>query len=66
MLYAPVSIAAEEQRTVGGPEWGESGARYVPVAPENAARAREVLGAAGDVSEEELAKLSEAAGPPPD
>jgi hypothetical protein len=59
-------IPAEEQRAIGGPEWGESGARYIRVAPENAWRAQEVLRAAQDISEDELAKLSEEAGPPPD
>jgi hypothetical protein len=59
-------IPAEAQRTIGGPEWGESGARNIRVAPENAQRARDVLNAAQDVSEEELARLSEEAGPPPD
>jgi hypothetical protein len=58
-------IPAEEQRSIGGPGWGESGARYVRVAPENAARARELLGDAEDISEDELARLSEEAGPPP-
>ena len=58
-------IPAEAQRSIGGPTWGESGARYVYVAPENAPRARELLQAAEDVSEDELAKLSEEAGPPP-
>lgn len=59
-------IPAEEQRSIGGPEWGESGARYIRVAPENAQRARELLRAGEDISEDELAKLSEEAGPPPD
>ena len=58
-------IPAEEQRSIGGPGWGESGARYIRVAPENAQRARELLSAAEDISEDELAKLSEEAGPPP-
>ncbi|HTQ67464.1 MAG TPA: hypothetical protein VMI13_02110 [Solirubrobacteraceae bacterium] len=39
-----VGIAALVQRTIGGPEWGSSGARYVYVRADELQRAREVLG----------------------
>jgi len=56
-------IAATSQRSIGGPEFGTSGGQYVYVAAEHLARAREILAAPGDISEEELAALAEAAAP---
>ena len=40
-------IPAVAQRTIGGPEWGSSGARYVYVRPSDEARAREILSPPG-------------------
>jgi hypothetical protein len=54
-------IQAISQRSIGGPEWGVSGARDVYVDEHDLVRAREVLTADEDVSEDELADLSEAA-----
>jgi hypothetical protein len=39
-----VGIPSVAQRTIGGPEWGFSGARYVYVPAAELDRAREVLG----------------------
>jgi hypothetical protein len=51
------------QRTIGGPEWGSSGARRVMVDAKDLDRARAVLAAdEGAFSDEELARLSEEAG----
>jgi len=56
-------IHAISQRTIGGPEWGGSGARVVFVDAKDLDRAQEVLKAdEGSFSEEELARLSEEAG----
>jgi Putative prokaryotic signal transducing protein len=56
-------IHAIAQRTIGGPEWGSSGARSVLVNARDLQRAREVLASdEGSFSEEELARLSEEAG----
>jgi hypothetical protein len=56
-------IHAIAQRTIGGPEWGSSGARSVLVNARDLQRAREVLASdEGSLSEEELARLSEEAG----
>ncbi len=41
---AAAGITAVAQRTIGGPEWGASGARYVYVQAADLERAREVLG----------------------
>ena len=57
-------IQAIYQRSIGGPEWGVSGARDVYVDEQDLVRAREVLKADEDVSEDELADLSEAAPDP--
>jgi hypothetical protein len=61
-------IRATSQRSIGGPEWGVSGGRYVYVEGEQLAQARELLAAPDDLSEEDLAKMAEAAAPasPPD
>jgi hypothetical protein len=53
-------IQAIAQRSIGGPEWGESGARDVYVEEHDLVRAREVLKADEGVSEDELADLSDA------
>lgn len=56
-------IHAIAQRTIGGPEWGYSGARVVLVDAKDLDRAREVLASdEGAFSDDELARLSEAAG----
>ena len=60
-------IHAISQRTIGGPEWGYSGARDVFVSARDLDRAREVLKAdEGSFSDEELGRLSEEAGQEPD
>jgi len=41
---ADAGIASVAQRTIGGPEWGSSGARYVYVRAGELDRARDVLG----------------------
>jgi hypothetical protein len=41
---ADAGIPSVAQRTIGGPEWGSSGARYVYVQAGDLERAREVLG----------------------
>jgi hypothetical protein len=57
------NIHAISQRTIGGPEWGSSGARSVMVEATDLARARAVLEAdEGEFSDEELTRLSEEAG----
>jgi Putative prokaryotic signal transducing protein len=59
-------IHAISQRTIGGPEWGWSGGRNVYVSEADLDRARAVLKAdEGSFSEDELARLSEEAGPKP-
>lgn len=56
-------IHAISQRTIGGPEWGWSGARSVFVKETDLDRARAVLKAdEGEFNEDELARLSEEAG----
>jgi Putative prokaryotic signal transducing protein len=56
-------IHAISQRTIGGPEWGYSGARNVMVDAKDLDRARAVLGSDESAfSDEELARLSEEAG----
>ena len=54
-------VQAISQRSIGGPEWGVSGARDVYVEEHDLVRAREVLKTDEGVSEDELADLSEAA-----
>jgi regulator of sirC expression with transglutaminase-like and TPR domain len=56
-------IQAISQRTIGGPEWGFSGARDVFVSARDLDRAHEVLKAdEGSFSDDELARLSDEAG----
>jgi hypothetical protein len=56
-------IHAIYQRTIGGPEWGSSGARAVLVDAKDLDRARAVLASEeGTFSDEELGRLSEQAG----
>ena len=55
-------ISAIAQRTIGGPQWGYSGARDVFVGEEDLERARELLASEeGSFSDEELGRLSEEA-----
>jgi hypothetical protein len=54
-------IQAIYRRTIGGPEWGVSGARDVYVEEQDLVRARELLKADEGASEAELADLSDAA-----
>jgi hypothetical protein len=54
-------IQAIARRSIGGPEWGVSGARDVYVEEHDLVRAREILAADESVSEDELADLSDAA-----
>jgi hypothetical protein len=55
-------IQAISQRTIGGPEWGYSGARDVFVNARDLDRAHEVLKAdEGSFSDEELGRLSDEA-----
>jgi hypothetical protein len=56
---AQAGIVATSQRTIGGPEWGESGSQYVYVEAADLGRARELLNTGEGLSEDELAKLSE-------
>jgi hypothetical protein len=58
-------IEAVTQRSIGGPEWGPSGAQYVYVEPKDLERAQELLSAATGISDAELDRLAEEAGPPP-
>jgi hypothetical protein len=58
---AQAGIVAVAQRSIGGPEWGMSGTQYVYVEPADLDRAREVLGAPDELSEDELARLSQEA-----
>jgi hypothetical protein len=53
-------IHAIQQRSIGGPQWGGSGARYVYVQEQDAERATALL-SAPEFSDEELAELSERA-----
>ena len=54
-------IQAISQRSIGGPEWGVSGARDIYVDEHDLVRARELLKADEGVSEDELTDLSDAA-----
>lgn len=56
---ASSGIAVEARRSIGGPEWGLSGARYVYVEPDVLAQAKEILGVPADFSDDELTRLSE-------
>jgi hypothetical protein len=55
-------IHAVSQRTIGGPEWGPSGARRVFVSEQELSRAEKVLEQDEHLSDEELARLSDEAG----
>lgn len=56
-------IHALAQRSIGGPEWGFSGARDVYVKANDLDRAREILKSDENAfSDEELTRLSEQAG----
>ena len=56
-------IHAISQRSIGGPQWGASGAHEVFVNARDLERAHEVLAAdEGSFSDEELARLSDEAG----
>ena len=55
-------IQAVSRRTIGGPEWGTSGARYLLVAERDLLRARELLESDEGISEQELSRQSEEAG----
>ncbi|MEA2199815.1 MAG: putative prokaryotic signal transducing protein [Solirubrobacteraceae bacterium] len=60
-------IHAITQRTIGGPEWGSSGARAVMVDAKDLDRAKALLASEeGAFSDEELTRLSEEAGEPPE
>jgi hypothetical protein len=50
---AEAGIPAISQRTIGGPEWGASGAQYIYVEAPHLERARELLNATGEPSDEE-------------
>jgi hypothetical protein len=56
---AEAGITATSQRTIGGPEWGESGSQYIYVEAAQRDRARETLKTAEGISEAELARQSE-------
>jgi hypothetical protein len=58
-------IAAISRRSIGGPEWGPSGAHYVYVEASDLERARELLAASEGISDAELERLAEGSGPPP-
>jgi hypothetical protein len=57
---AEAGIRATSQRAIGGPEWGTSGGQYVYVEKHQLERAREILAAPSDVSDDELAAMAEA------
>lgn len=61
---AEAGIKATSQRAIGGPEWGTSGSQYVYVEKQQLERAREILAAPSDISEDELAAMAEAASAP--
>jgi hypothetical protein len=58
-------IHAVSRRTIGGPEWGTSGARYMLVNERDLGRARELLESDEGISEQELSRQSEEAGREP-
>src|ERR1700689_3813206 len=49
---AEAGIKATSQRAIGGPEWGTSGSQYVYVEKQQLERAREILAAPSDISED--------------
>ncbi|HWJ49725.1 MAG TPA: DUF2007 domain-containing protein [Solirubrobacteraceae bacterium] len=62
-LLEEAGIQTMPQRSIGGPEFGLSGARDVWVEEADLDRAREVLKASEEsISDEELTRLSEEAG----
>lgn len=62
-LLREAGIESVLQRSIGGPEWGESGGQTVYVRQADVDRAREVLAADEDsIDDDELARLSEEAG----
>ena len=55
-------ISSVIQRSIGGPQWGDSGSQTVYVDRQDGVRARELLAVdADDFSDEELTRLSEQA-----
>jgi hypothetical protein len=60
---AEAGIQATSQRSIGGPEWGASGSRYVYVEAEDLDRAREILAEPSGISDAELTAMAEAAAP---
>jgi hypothetical protein len=56
---AEAGIVATSQRSIGGPEWGESGSQYIYVETADLERARELLNTGEGLGDEELAELSE-------
>ena len=56
---AEADIVATYQRSIGGPQWGASGSRYVYVELGDLDRAREALGTPGGLTEADLARLSQ-------
>jgi hypothetical protein len=59
---AAAGIRAVAQRSIGGPEWGPSGARYIYVRAPDLERARNLLdpsGEASDPSEEGSRRVDE-------
>jgi hypothetical protein len=60
---AEAGIRATSQRSIGGPQWGGSGAQYVYVEAEHLDRARAVLAAPEDISDEGLPAMAENAAP---
>jgi len=60
---AEIGVRATSRRSIGGPEWGLSGARYVYVDDADFDRATALLSESENAfSDEELARLSEEAG----
>jgi hypothetical protein len=55
-------IQTISQRTIGGPEWGSSGARQVLVSEQDLDRARAILQPDQRLSDEDLARSSDEAG----
>ncbi len=56
---AAAGIQAVSQRSIGGPQWGVSGGQYVYVEAADLDRARAILSAPEDVSDEDLTDLSQ-------
>jgi len=62
---AEAGIQATSQRSIGGPQWGVSGAQYIYVEAEYVDRARQILAAPSGVSDDELAEMAQDAAPTP-